>query len=111
MAKCETCHTKIKEEDGKLCANCKRKNGTKRYYTIGILVIIGGFLGGIILGATYKTVAEVVGEYDEYEKIFNVALMLETWIASILFSVWIFGFGSICHRLDLLIDKNKSIEK
>lgn len=85
---------------------------SKAYIIIAWLIIIASIIAGIILGNTFKIneltyESSVSSIYDKYEEVFNVALMFYTWIGGFILSMFIMGIGSICHRLDLLIDKEK----
>lgn len=93
-----------------LCANCRRRRNTNLYLVIAIIILILGFIGGIVLGDTYKSIdlSSITSDYDDYKESFNTALMIYSWTATVLFDLFIFAIHSICYRLDLLIDnKNK----
>lgn len=83
---------------------------SKVYIAIGWIIILVAFILGIVLG-NINTVSKF--EYnsslriDINTKVFNTALMFYTWIGGFILSMFIMGIGSICHRLDLLIDKEK----
>lgn len=88
----------------------KRKNYTKAYYYIAIIIIFAGFIVGLILGEVYKVKvltyeSSISAKYNEYEEYYNAGIMFYTWLATAAFDIFIFGIYSICHRLDLLIDK------
>lgn len=114
--KCSKCNKKF-ESNGmsSLCPNCRRKSRTKAYLYIAIAILVLGFIGGIVLGDAFK-IRELTYEssisvkYNEYEETFNSALMLYSWIGTLLFDLFVFAVHSICYRLDLLIDKNR-VEK
>ena len=88
-----------------------KNNNNNIYLVIAIVILILGFIGGIVIGNVYKIV-ELVYEssvspiYNEYESTFNGALMLYCWIGTILFDIFIFAVHSICYRLDLIIDNS-----
>ena len=85
-----------------LCVNCRRRSHTRTYFYIAIIILILGFIGGIVLGGTY-TVSK--SSYFSSEEEFNGVLMLYCWVSTLLFDLFIFAIYSVCHRLDLLIDK------
>ena len=90
-----------------LCEDCRRKKKTEIYLVIAIIILILGFIGGIVLGNQYKVLEKqhVFGSYYEMKEAFNVGLMIYCWIGTMLFDIFVFGIYSICHRLDLLIEK------
>lgn len=122
MKFCENCGNKLNGNDT-FCENCgyknnyqetniKSKNNTQWYFNIAIIILLVGFVGGIISGNVfeqkiliYESLADP--EYNEYRTNFNWVIMLVTWISVTIFSIFIFGIGSVCHRLDLLINKTK----
>lgn len=87
-----------------------RINRTKYWQITGIIILITSFILGIFLGDTYK-IQELIyessidTEFNEYEEVFNTILMLYTWAAGIVTYTFYQAINSICHRLDLLIDK------
>lgn len=109
--KCNNCGKEF-EPNGYsgICPDCRRRNTPKIYFRIAILIIILSFIGGIILGTVNKSVTQTYNEITEeyeYEEEFNTYLMLECWVSSLLFSIFVFGIGSVNYRLNLLIDKRK----
>lgn len=110
--KCSNCGIKLKQNtSSSYCDNCKRRRNTNKYKNIGIIILIVGFIGGIILGNLFKVTtltyeSSIGSEYNEYNEIFNFILMFCTWISTALLSVFFFAINSICYRLDLIIDKN-----
>lgn len=95
-----------------ICTNCKREKNTNKYKYIAIIILILGFIDGIIMGNIYKHSSLIYKSdlnpaFNEYEYTFNTALMFYSWLASALLSLFIFAIHSICHRLDLIIDKKK----
>lgn len=92
------------------CGNCKKKSYTEVYFYIAIIILVLGFIGGIVLGNVYKK-TELIYEssisaiYNEYESTFNEGLMIYSWTATVLFDLFVFAIYSICYRLDLIIDK------
>ena len=121
MEKCEKCGATL-NDNAEFCIKCgtprilastnyRRTSMSKVYIVIAWLIIIASIIGGIVLGDTFKinelTYKSSIAEYNEYEEIFNTALMFYTWIGGFILSMFIMGIGSICHRLDLLIDKEK----
>lgn len=103
--KCSKCGEKFESTGtSSLCPNCRRRSHTKAYLWIAITILILGFIGGIILGDTFK-ITTTTYTYLDNEEEFNSALMLYSWIGTLLFDLFIFAIYSICYRLDLLIDK------
>lgn len=107
MSKCNKCNVKLSDDSSDVCPDCKRKGRTKVYFYTGIILLIVGFVGGIIVGVTNKTIVEPNSILDDPKKVFNVMLMFECWATASLLSTIPFGLNSICYRLDLLIDKAK----
>lgn len=109
--KCSKCGEKFESTGtSSLCSNCRRRSHTKAYLYIAIVILILGFIGGIVLGDAFK-IRELTYEssisvkYNEYEETFNSALMLYSWVGTLLFDLFVFAVHSICYRLDLIIDK------
>ncbi len=101
--KCSKCGKKFENTGtSSLCPECRLKRTPKIYFTIATLILILGFIGGIVIGGTNKILN------DEYEKIFNTSLMIYCWIGDALFSMFVYAIGSIIHRLNLLIDKENT---
>lgn len=109
--KCNKCGEKF-ENNGisSLCVNCRRISHTKSYFYIAIIILILGFIGGIILGGTFKmstlSYGSSISKY-EYNETFNSELMIYSWIGTLLFDLFVFAIHSICYRLDLIIDKKE----
>lgn len=82
-----------------ICPDCKRKNHTKSYLTVAIIILIIGTILGFVLGGVYEKSTSL------YTKEFNSALMLYTWMVTAVLDIFIFAIHSICYRLDLIIDK------
>lgn len=122
MEKCEKCGAKLSEND-EFCVKCgtprilastnyRRISMSKAYIVIAWIVIIASIIVGIALGDTFKVneltyESSIDIEYNKYEEVFNTSLMLYTWLGGFTLSIFTMGIGSICHRLDLLIDKEK----
>lgn len=122
MSKCEKCGATLRE-DAEFCIKCgspkilvstnyRRTSMSKAYIVIAWLIIIVAIIVGIVLGNSYKISeltyeSSVDVEFNKYEEVFNVALMLYTWLGGLIIGIFTMGIGSICHRLDLLIDKEK----
>ena len=106
ITKCSECNKKI-EYDGlsSLCDDCRRKSNTKKYSYIGIIILIIGFIEGIVMGNIGKTTVIVDSETKEY---FNTTLMFFFWNISLFISLILFGLSSICYRLDLIVDKKST---
>ena len=107
--KCPKCNKSLeKDDDWGICKNCVRKRNTNNYKKIATFILITGFIGGIILGAFFKTQTvkydSVLDSYD-YNETFNYLLMSCSWAYSFLLSLSIYAVHSICYRLDLIIDK------
>lgn len=88
----------------------KEKSYTNLYLYIAILVLFAGFIVGLTSGEVFKTKvltyeSPISSKYNTYEESFNTGLMFYIWIATAIFDTFVFGIYSICHRLDLLIDK------
>lgn len=95
-----------------LCSDCQRRKNTKTYLTIAKVILVVGFFSGIILGNAYKievitSESAISSKYNQYEEVFNSALMLYSWIGTFLFDLFVFAIHSICYRLDLIIDKKE----
>lgn len=87
----------------------RRRKTPKIWFGIGITIIIIGFIGGVILGfsgSTQSTWNTVTEEYD-YNTVFNITLMIYTWIGCLISSTFFFAVGSILYRLNLIIDGKK----
>lgn len=81
------------------------------YIILAWIIIVASIIVGIILGGT-NTVKELTFDssasvFNNSTESFNVSLMLYTWLGGFTLSILTMGIGSICHRLDLLIDKEK----
>ena len=107
--KCFNCGVEL-DEDSKFWIECdidvrrvdyRIKRYKKAYLYFAIIVLILGVIGGIVLGSIYKLRTGYLFTKEE----FNVGLMLYCWLATLLFDLFIFAIYSVCHRLDLLIDK------
>ena len=104
-------------EDG-YCSKCAIKNFinfSNAYKVVAIIILIAGFIGGIVCGNIFKVMtltyeSSVSVEYNEYEAVFNGALMLYVWIGTFLFDLFVLGIYSICKRLDLIANRLKDIE-
>ena len=89
-----------------------RKNRTTYFVITGWVIIIVAIIAGIILGNIFET-KELIHEsaidvkYNEYKTTFNQVAMFITWTSGLVLGIFTIGIGSICHRLDLIIDKNK----
>lgn len=102
------------------CSKCAIKqfndfNFTNSYVTIAIIILLVGFIIGIICGNVYKVntltyESSISIEYNKYEDVFNTALMFYCWIGTILFDIFILGIYSICKRLDLIANRLKDID-
>lgn len=104
---CRKCGEQFESEGASaLCPNCKRRNHTKAYLWMAIIISYLGFVVGIILGNALKI---TIGEFSAYrEEIFNYGAMIYCWCATLVFDFFIFAVYSICYRLDLLIDKKEN---
>lgn len=108
---CSKCGTKFESDSySSLCGNCRRKRNTNVYKVIAIIILFLGFIGGIVLGDTNRTIElvyelSISSKYNEYEEVFNIGLMVSAWISTALLSLFIFAIYSICHRLDLIVEK------
>ena len=104
--KCSKCNEKF-ESNGMsgLCPNCRRRSHSRTYLWFAIIILILGFIGGIVLGNTFK-ITTTTYTYLDNEEVFNSALMIYSWIGTLLFDLFVFAVHSICYRLDLIIDKN-----
>jgi len=110
---CPKCGIKFEKdivEDYELCDKCKRKRGTETYTIIAIILLIIGLIAGIVVGETNPIVkltyeSSVSSEFNDYEEVFNATLAFAIWGASIISSLPLFAFSSICRRLDIIIDK------
>lgn len=101
------------------CSKCAIKNFnefnfTNAYSKIAILILILGFIGGIVMGNVFKVYtltyeSPISAEYNDYEYIFNTALMIYCWIGTFLFDLFVLGIYSICKRLDLIANRLKDI--
>jgi hypothetical protein len=97
--KCSRCGEKFESTgESSFCVNCRRKRHTKAYLYAALIILIIGFIGGIVLGNTFL---------DYYEE-FNFLLMLYVWIGTLLSDLFVFAIHSICYRLDLIIDKKEN---
>lgn len=111
--KCKNCGVEVKTSSGllnTLCDKCSRRKSTNTYLLIGFIILIIGFFVGIFMGNSNKIeklthVSSYNPKYNEYEAVFNTAIMIYTWIGASLFSSFFFAISSICHRLDMIIDK------
>ncbi len=89
----------------------------KFYKHVAIIILILGFIGGIILGNQYKVTTMTYespfnAEYNQYETTFNTALMIYSWLGTFLLSLFVFAIYSIGSRLDsLLIAVKKNSNK
>ena len=72
-----------------------RPNHTDVYFCIAIIILVIGIIAGMIIGAASMSDNEVSG----------ILLMIYIWSLTGLLDIFIFAIYSICHRLDLLIDK------
>ncbi len=72
-----------------------RPKHTNAYLYIAITIIIAGIIIGMILGSMSA----------EEDVTAGFTIMFYIWILTALFDIFVFGIYSICHRLDLLIDK------
>ena len=88
----------------------------KIYKVIAIVLLILGFIGGIVLGDIYSIPLSQDGELSwknlyssEPTEKFNSTLMLGVWFSSFILSIFIFGVYSICNRLEMII-KNTTIK-
>ena len=109
---CQKCHNiyetdEVIENERTICKSCLRKTRTNYYLYIAYIIIILGFLSGIISGSIFSICKNSSIYFDSKcdEKIFNTAVMFYIWIGSFLTSVFVFSIHSICKRLDDLIDK------
>ena len=85
----------------------RRRKTPQIWFKIGIVIIIIGFISGILLGAISKTTINnfnTITEKYDYTEVFNTALMIYIWIGSLLSSTFFFAVGSILYRLNLIID-------
>lgn len=105
---CTKCGKKI-ENNGvsSICSDCKRKRTPKVYFSLATIILLTGFVLGIILGAVNKTVKLTTTEDYSYdsEKVFNAGLMATTWAYTSVICTIFYSVGSICYRLNILIDK------
>ena len=81
------------------------------YIILAWIIIVVAIIVGIILGST-NTVEKLTFDssasvFNSSKESFNVSIMLYTWLGGFILSIFTMGIGSICHRLDLLIDKEK----
>jgi len=107
--RCFNCGMEI-DDDSKFCIECGvdlvhpnfiGKSHTHIYFDLAIVVLILGFIGGIASGFMFPIKTGYIISREE----FNIGMMLYCWIGSSIFALLIFAIYSICHRLDLLIDK------
>ncbi len=72
-----------------------RPKHTNAYLYIAITILIAGIIVGMILGSMSA----------EEDVTAGFKIMFYIWILTALFDIFVLGIYSICHRLDLLIDK------
>ena len=77
-----------------------KERNTRAYYYLAIAILFAGIILGMILGI-------ITAENSDNGGSFSFVIMLYVWIATALFDIFVFAIYSICHRLDLLIDKKK----
>jgi hypothetical protein len=79
---------------------------------ISIIVLVLGMIGGVILGAKYKTYAIAPSFSDfMYMQVFNTALMLAAWVVTGLVFVSLYALGGILDNQEVIISKMYNQEK
>ena len=105
---CAKCGEKF-ENNGvsSICSDCKRKSTPKIYFTIATIILLIGFVLGIIIGAVNKEVKLTTTEDYNYnsEEVFNDGLMATTCAYTSVICTILYSVGSICYRLNIIIDK------
>lgn len=105
---CTKCGKKI-ENNGvsSICSDCKRKRTPKVYFALATTILLVGFILGIILGAVNKdTKLTTTDDYSyDSEEVFNSGLMATTWVYTAIICTIFYSVGSVCYRLNILIDK------
>ena len=110
---CPICHDiyetdEVENEEDFVCKSCRRKARTKIYLYIAILILLIGFIVGIICGSVFATCNDVslysISSTCK-DSSFNVLLMFVIWFSCGILSVFVFAVYSICTRLNVLIDK------
>ena len=80
------------------------------YIILAWIIIIIAIVVGIIIGSINPvktmTIDSYVNTFNNTNDTFNVILMLYIWLIGFVLGIFVMGIGSICHRLDLLIDKD-----
>ena len=111
---CSKCHNiyetdEVEKEEQFICKSCKRKTSTNIYLYIAFLILIIGFIVGIVCGKTFATCNDTSSYFSSSttckDSNFNTILMFAVWICSGIQSVFVFAVYSICNRLNILIDK------
>lgn len=103
---CNRCGQKFESNGASsLCYDCRRKRTPSIYFGIAVAIVIIGFIGGIIMGATNKAIT-YDDDFNSTES-FNTNLMIDYWENSIIVAIIICGIGSINYRLNLIIDNKQ----
>lgn len=92
-----------------ICSECKCKRTPKVYFALATTILLIGFVLGIILGAVNKDVKLTTTEDYSYdsEEVFNAGLMATTWAYTSVICTILYSVGSICYRLNIIIDKKQ----
>ena len=106
LYECENCENTFPEDEinNFLCKNCRREKNTRRYKNLAFALLIICFVIGIICGFYFKKLT--INSDGLYYDTLNWTIIFYFWIGGItLFSIYM-PIYSICHRLDLFINKN-----
>lgn len=93
---CPSCKKTFNETEVNMlnyCSKCARKKSTKNYKKSSIVILLLGFILGLIAGTSND------GTY-------NYDIMLYVWLGSCATSFFMLIIHSICYSLDLIIDKD-----